>query len=80
MNTDAGSPLDEAVLFIARQPGGADRLLNAHRPDQRNRCRACTAPGTGVPQAPWPCPMTVLATAARQHRLTDSPEGPERRG
>lgn len=66
MNTGRGPSLDEAVFFIARQPGGADRLLTEHRPDDHGRCCACTAPGTGIPHAPWPCAMAVLASAARK--------------
>lgn len=66
MNTGCGPSLDEAVLFIARQPGGPHRLLSEHRPDDRGRCRGCTAPGTGIPHASWPCAMAVLANAARK--------------
>lgn len=41
------------------------RLLRAHVPDEAGRCRACTAGGTGVPRAPWPCVIRGVAELAR---------------
>jgi hypothetical protein len=49
--------LSEAILFVAAQSGGAQRLLAAHEPDTDGRCVACGR------QAHWPC---VLVTIARQ--------------
>ena len=58
----------EASRFIAAQPGGPERLLGRHQPDERGLCRGCTTPGTGTPQKRWPCSPAVLAQAAAQER------------
>jgi hypothetical protein len=60
----AARSLDEAVRFIAAQPGGPDRILAEHRPDTRGLCCGCTRPGTGIPHVPWPCCVAKLAQAA----------------
>jgi hypothetical protein len=52
------------VAFIADQPGGANRLLARHIPDDAGRCRGCTVPGTGTPDATWPCQIHRFASAA----------------
>ena len=50
-----------AVRFIANQPGGADRLLTQHHPDEQGRCCGCGKPGYGTPDAPWPCIAAKVA-------------------
>jgi hypothetical protein len=45
-------------------PGITQRLLAAHVPDGHGRCRGCTAPGTGLPGAGWPCRLHFYADAA----------------
>lgn len=47
-------------------------LLALHLPDEKGRCRACTAPGTGVPHDPWPC--AVHDVAARADRIARARE------
>jgi len=60
------------VNDLARELAGlsdlAQRLLTLHVPDGHVRCRACTAAGTGIPSAPWPCVLHFYATAAEQIR------------
>src|SRR5690349_21184055 len=52
------------VAFIAAQPGGAERLMTIHAPNESGRCRGCTFPGTGTPHGVWPCPLHHWAVAA----------------
>lgn len=42
-------------------------LLATHVDAGTGRCRACTAPGTGIPHEPWPC--AVHDVAARAERI-----------
>jgi len=56
--------ISAVVAFIADQPGGPERLLAIHRPDEHGRCRGCTLPGTGQPHDPWPCSLHFFASAA----------------
>ena len=61
----AAQSLDVAAQFIAAQPGGPERILDEHRPDDYGRCRGCTRPGVGTPYVSWPCSVAKLAEAAR---------------
>lgn len=56
----------EFAAQLAAMPDVADRLLIAHIPDEHGRCRACSTPGTGTPQAAWPCTLHASASAARR--------------
>lgn len=51
---------------LAGLPEVTGRLLILHVPDQHGRCRACTAPGTGIPAAAWPCVLHFYAAAAEE--------------
>ncbi len=53
---------------LARLPETTRRLLAVHVPDERGRCRGCTAPGTGMPGAAWPCVLHFYASAAEEIR------------
>jgi hypothetical protein len=54
---------------LAGLPDAVARLLVLHVPDRHRRCRGCTAAGTGIPGAPWPCSLHFYATAAQEiHR------------
>ena len=64
----AAHSFEVAALFIAAQPGGVDRLLSEHRPDEHGLCRGCTRPGTGVPHMQWPCSVARLAQVAARLR------------
>lgn len=54
---------DVAVEFMIRF-GLASRLLAAHVPNERGRCKACTAPGYGTPHEMWPCVVHTIAASA----------------
>ena len=67
--------MSDVARELAGLPGVAQRLLALHVPDGRGKCRACTRPGTGLPGAPWPCPLHFYASAAmeeitKQQRVT----------
>jgi len=49
---------------LAQLPGVVDAIVVRHVPDEHNRCRACTAGGTGLPRAPWPCGLRWYANQA----------------
>lgn len=53
---------------LAGLPGTAERLLVLHVPAPHGRCRGCTAAGTGMPSAAWPCSLHFYATAAQEIR------------
>lgn len=61
---DTGASVAAVVAFIAAQPGGSDRLLAIHVPDESGRCQGCTFGGTGIPHAPWPCALHSWAAEA----------------
>lgn len=55
-------PVDSAVLFVAAQPGGPDRLLAHHRSGIDGRtCRGCAER--------WPCSLATIARRAAQVEL-----------
>lgn len=51
---------------LAAMPDTYGRLLGLHVDAGGGRCRACTVPGTGAPEADWPCAMRKLAALARE--------------
>ena len=53
------------VEILAEMPDVVVRLIVEHVPDENNRCRGCTLPGTGRPNEPWPCSLRKLAEQAR---------------
>lgn len=57
-----------AARFVANQPGGVDRILDAHRrrPDGSCTHHAHTA-------TPWPCSAVAIAHAAQQQRADSNP-------
>jgi hypothetical protein len=57
-----------AARFVANQPGGVDRILDAHRrrPDGSCTCHAHTV-------TPWPCSAVTIAHAAQQHAAVRDP-------
>jgi hypothetical protein len=59
------------VELLAEMPDVVQRLIVEHVPDENNRCRGCTLPGTGRPNEPWPCSLRKLAERAHrlQHRM-----------
>lgn len=62
------APVNELARVLARMPGVPQRLLAVHVADDHGRCRACTAPGTGLPDAKWPCALHFYASAAEEFR------------
>lgn len=58
----SGDCIEEAARFVACQPGGAVRLLDAHVPDDSGRCRGCRQHTRPTP--PWPCVLVVIARRA----------------
>lgn len=63
----------ELALQLAGLGGVAERLLVLHVPDERGQCRGCTAPGTGLPGAVWPCALHFYAFAAATPRPLTGP-------
>lgn len=65
---DAGreAPPSELVIFIAAEPGLAERLLAVHVPDERDRCRGC--PNGAGPHLPWPCVLHRAAADAQAYQ------------
>ncbi len=53
--------IDQAARLVARNPGAAQRLLVAHRPDRLGRCSGC---GQHPPQ--WPCALVAVGVRARE--------------
>jgi hypothetical protein len=49
---------------LAGMPDVVVRLLQDHRDDGAGRCRACTSPGRGIPNAHWPCGIAAVAGLA----------------
>ena len=60
--------VNELAWELARMPGVPQRLLAVHVSDGHGRCRACTASGTGLPDAKWPCALYFYASAAEEFR------------
>lgn len=58
------SVVTAVVAFVAAQANGPERLLAIHTHDGRGRCRGCTTPGTGTPEADWPCSLHFIASQA----------------
>lgn len=54
---------DPVVVFIAGEPGMAQRLLDVHTDDGTGRCRSC-AVGAGHGRHAWPCTIHRAAAAA----------------
>lgn len=54
----------ELVRMLAGMPLARENLLTEHVSDGKGKCRKCTTPGRGTPQAPWPCTLWKLADAA----------------
>jgi hypothetical protein len=66
------------ALALVPMPDLWDRLLDLHTGEgATGRCRACTRPGTGLPGAPWPCAIHIVATQARTRARRQAP-GPWR--
>ena len=63
---DQGGCINEAVLFVAAQPGGAQRLLDTHLPRPDGSCRCSTHSLT-----PWPCVVVTIARAAAAHHTSE---------
>jgi hypothetical protein len=53
--------IDVAIRFMAKQPGGAERVLAIHRRLPDGRCRGCLTTVTM-----WPCPVARFAIRAQQ--------------
>jgi hypothetical protein len=64
------------VEILAEMPDVVVRLIVEHVPDENNRCRGCTLPGTGRPNEPWPCSLRKLAEQARRLQPGATPHGP----
>jgi hypothetical protein len=53
---------------LGTMPDVIERLSAIHRPTADGRhCRACTTPGRGTPNTPWPCPIAALIADASHH-------------
>jgi hypothetical protein len=55
--------------ILAGMPDVIGRLIFEHVPDEHDRCRGCTSPGTGRPKDPWPCSLRKLADEAGRLRV-----------
>lgn len=58
-NEAPGGCIAVAARFVAAQPGGVQRLLDAHRPRPDGSCTCRTHTVT-----PWPCVAVTIAHAA----------------
>jgi hypothetical protein len=56
------------AAVLATMPDVIDKLSAEHVPTAEGRCRACTTPGRGTPNARWPCSMAAMAREAIQIR------------
>jgi hypothetical protein len=65
------------VELLAGMPDVVQRLIIEHVPDENNRCRGCTRPGTGRPNEPWPCSLRTLAEQAHRLQSGAVPHGPD---
>ena len=65
-NPDDPSRWAQLAQILAGMPDVVQRLIVEHVPDENNRCRGCTLPGTGRPNEPWPCSLRKLAEQARR--------------
>jgi hypothetical protein len=63
-----GKNWEAIVRAVSQMPDVIVRLTRDHVPDPQARCRACTEPGTGRPNAPWPCSLRKLADGASRLR------------
>jgi hypothetical protein len=55
--------------ILAGMPDVIGRLIFEYVPDEHDRCRGCTSPGTGRPKDPWPCSLRKLADEAGRLRV-----------
>ena len=60
-----GARWQQLATELAENPDLCRRLLRDHVPDG-GRCTACTAPGTGCANRPWPCSIHKLAALAHE--------------
>ena len=67
----------QLVELLAGMPDVVQRLIVEHVPDENNRCRGCTRPGTGRPNEPWPWSLRKLAEQARRLQSGGMPHGPD---
>ena len=67
-NDENGKNWEAIVRAVSQMPDVIVRLTRDHVPDPQARCRACTEPGTGRPNAPWPCSLRKLADEASRLR------------
>jgi hypothetical protein len=81
---DANNPAEprparwgQFVEILAGMPDVVVRLIVEHVPDENNRCRGCTLPGTGRPNEPWPCSLRKLAEQARRLQAAGHVPGAE---
>ena len=58
----------ESVAELVTRWDVIERLMADHRPNAAGLCVECTTPGRGTPRESWPCPLSLLADAARQIR------------
>jgi hypothetical protein len=56
----------QLAQILGTMPDVIERLMAEHVPDDTNRCRGCTLPGTGRPNEPWPCSLRKLAEQAQR--------------
>ena len=70
----------QLVELLAGMPDVVQRLIVEHVPDENNRCRGCTLPGTGRPNEPWPCSLRKLAEQARRLQPGAVPHDPDETG
>ena len=81
----AGDPADphpgrwtQLAEILAGMPDVIGRLIVEHVPDEHDRCRGCTSPGTGRPNDRWPCSLRKLADkAGRLRAARQVPDGDE---
>jgi hypothetical protein len=67
----------QLIELLADMPDVVQRLIVEHVPDENNRCRGCTLPGTGRPNEPWPCSLRTLAEQARGLQPGAVPHDPD---
>jgi hypothetical protein len=64
----------ELIVFVAAEPGMADRLLRQHADDGTGHCRVCSS-GAGAGRSIWPCQIYECASRAKSKGVSRAERG-----